>query len=241
MSLLWRRGELADLSRCLAFLQGHCAYSSGTLDALTPVWLTLLEDAAVNFAVVEDRTRPQGSTVLAFGATVFVTDAHMARERTGAQPYVTARAIQAESRGCSPILRSRAISAAQDQGGLNLLTLHYAETKDVLSSEERHQVRLAMLNAYIAQHGGYRIKELLQEIWDDDIESPYILGGWGPVRSDYAEFAASRRPGEPRPYLLGLTRKEIDSVPGWAAAHVRVDTSEFRLQPGRAEDADARA
>jgi hypothetical protein len=181
-------------------------------------------DTAVNLAVVEDRTRPHGSTVLAFGASVFVTDSYMARERMGVRPYVTARTIGAELRGSSPILRSRAVAAAQARDGLNVLTLHYGEAKEALSSEERHHVRVAMLEAFIAQHRGYRVKEVLQELWDDEIPSPYILKGWGPVRSDYRAFAASRKAGEPRPYLLGLTRKEIDTVPGWSAAPIFVWT-----------------
>ncbi len=233
MGLVWRRGGLGDLARCHALLQGHCAYDAQTLECLPAVWRTLFADAAIMFAVVEDRTRPQGSTVLAFGASVFVTDAYMARERIGAEPYVTARAIQAELRGRSPILRSTAVDAAQVRDGLNVLTLHYAEAKESLSPEERQHIRLAMLNAFIASHKGYRIKELLQELWDDEIPSPYILGGWGPVRSDYAAFAASRGVREPRPYLLGLTRKEIDTVPGWTAAPMFVWTPpRFGFSPG---------
>ena len=77
---------------------------------------------------------------------------------------MTARAIHAELRGLSPILRSTAIGAAQGRDGLNVLTLHYAEAKEALGSEERHHVRLAMLDAFIASHRGYRVKELLQEL-----------------------------------------------------------------------------
>src|SRR5206468_3742624 len=78
----------------------------------------------------------------------------------------------------------------------------------------------------------YRVKEILQEIWDDEIPLPYIVKGWGHVRSDYPEFIRSRRSGEPRPYLLGLTREEADAVPGWLArrSDFRMDTSPLRLQ-----------
>jgi DNA-binding CsgD family transcriptional regulator len=224
MGLSWRRGGLADLTRCLALLQGHCAYDSATLERLPAVWQALFQDAAVIFSIVEDQARPLDCRVLAFGASVFVTDSFMACERTGVTPYVSARTIQAELGKLSPILRPRAICAAQARDGLNLLTLHYAEVKEVLSPEEQHQVRLAMFESFIAQHKGYRVKELLQELWDDEIPPPYILGGWGPVRSHYAAFAASRTPREPRPYLLGLTRQEVDTIPGWIAAPVFVWT-----------------
>ena len=233
MGLVWRRGGLGDLARCQALLQGHSAYDAQTLACLPAVWRTLFDDAAIRIAVVEDRARPKGSMVLAFGASVFVTDSCMARERIGDQPYVTARAIQAELRGRSPILRPTAAGAAQARDGLNVLTLHYAEATEPLSSEQRHHVRLAMFEAFIASHKGYRVKELLQELWDDEIPAPYILGGWGPVRSDYAAFAASRRARAPRPYLLGLTRKEIDAVPGWTAAPLFVWTPpRFGFSPG---------
>jgi hypothetical protein len=94
-----------------ALLHGHCAYDAHTLECLPSVWRTLLDDAAINVAVVEDRGRPQDSSALAFGTSVFVTDPYMARERLGAEPYLTARAVQAELRGRSPILRSTAVGA----------------------------------------------------------------------------------------------------------------------------------
>src|SRR5688572_3132843 len=74
MGLSWRRGGLADLTRCLALLQGHCAYDSATLERLPAVWQALFQDAAVIFSIVEDQARPLDCRVLAFGASVFVTD-----------------------------------------------------------------------------------------------------------------------------------------------------------------------
>jgi len=225
MGLAWRRGRLSDLTGCLALLQGRCAYHAATLERLPLLWRKLCQDATLNFAVVEDQTRPQNRRLLAFGASVFVTDAYMARARAGAKPYLTGRTIQAELEGPSPILHHpRTICTVQAKDGLNLLNLHYAEVKDGLDLEAQQQVRFLIFEAFVAQHKGYRVKEILQEIWDDEIPLPYIVNGWGPVRSDYPEFCASRRPGEPRPYLLGLTRQEADAVPGWLAAPIFVWT-----------------
>ena len=225
MGLTWRSGCLGDLPRCLALLQGHCAYDSATVERLPAVWRRLFHDAALILGVVEDDGGPQNRRLLAFGASVFVTDAFMARERAGKEPYVTGRAIQAELQEPSPILRPQAICAAQARDGLNLLNLHYAEVKEGLDSEKQHQVRFVIFEAFVAQHRGYRIKELLQEVWDDAIPPAYILKGWGPVRSEYAAFAASRTPGGPRPYLLGLTREEAGAAPGWMAAPIFTWTS----------------
>jgi hypothetical protein len=220
MGLAWRPGCAGDLTRCLALLEGRCAYDRATLKRLTTIWPRLFRDAAIIVGIVEDHSAPQNRRLLAFGASVFVTDAFMARERAGEQPYVTARAIQEELEGPSPILRTPAISAAQSCDGLNLLNLHYAEATDGLGSEEQHQVRFHIFEAFLTQHRGYRIKEVLQEIWDDEIPQPYILKGWGAVRSEYASFAISRLAGEPRPYLIGLTRADVEAFPGWMATPI---------------------
>src|SRR5688572_13387136 len=225
MGLMWRPGGLGDLTRCLALLREHCAYDSATLERLPAVWRRLLDDAALILGVVEDDGGPQNRRLLAFGASVFVTDAFLARERAGNEPYVTGRAIQAELQGPSPILRPEAIRAAQARDGLNLLNLHYAEVKEGVDPEMQHRVRFLVFEAFVGQHRGYRIKEVLQEVWDDEIPPPYILKGWGPVRSEYAAFAASRTPGGPRPYLLGLTREEAGAAPGWMAAPIFTWTS----------------
>jgi hypothetical protein len=86
------------------------------------------------------------------------------------------------------------------------------------------------LRAFVAHHRGYRVKEILQELWDDEIPSAFILEGWGPVRSDYASFAACRKPDDPRPYLVGLTQEGSRRRAGLARrTDLRVDTSSFPL------------
>ena len=220
MGLAWRPGRLDDLPGCAALFHGHSRYDSATLERLTTAWRKLFDDGALIMGIVEDDAAPQHHRILAFGASVFVTDAFMARERAGEHPFVSTRAIQAELQGPTPILRPPEICAAQSRDGLNLLCLHYGEVKDGLGPEERHQVRFFVFEAFIAQHRGYRIKELLQEFWDDEIPTAYILKGWGPVRTEYAAFAASQPPGRPRPYLVGLTREEVETTPGWMGAPI---------------------
>ena len=215
----WRPVCLGDLTRCVALLRGHRAYDLAKLEPLLAVWQTLLDAGVMRFAVVEDRARGQNDGLLGFRASVFVTDAFVASARAWAKPYLTSRAIRAELQGPSPILRPPAIRAAQARDGLNLLNLHYAEVKE-LNLDERHQVRFVMYEAFIAQHRGYRVREILQEVWDDEISPACISKGWGPVRNDYAAFIASRTPNEPRPYLLALTRDEADAVPGWLGAPI---------------------
>ena len=127
MAVAWRAGCADDLSGCLVLLQGRSAYDAATLQRLPAVWRHLFYDTAVRWAVVEDLTLQPDRRLLAFGASVFVSDAWMVRERLGAQPFVTSRTIQRNSMDLPPILRARVIGAAQAAEGVNLLNLHYAE------------------------------------------------------------------------------------------------------------------
>src|SRR5688572_25145074 len=104
MGLAWRWGRLDDLPGCLALLRGHSAYAPATLERLPAVWRRLLDDAALILGVVEDESEPQNRRLLAFGASVFVTDAFMSHEREGEAPYLSTRAIRGEVQGPSVIL-----------------------------------------------------------------------------------------------------------------------------------------
>jgi hypothetical protein len=54
-------------------------------------------------------------------------------------------------------------------------------------------VRYKMRESFLAQHSGYQIKEILQEYWDE-IELPFVLRGWGKLRTDYADHCARSTP-----------------------------------------------
>jgi len=217
MDLAVRPPALLDTAAWLRLLQGHLGYDVDTLARLPAVWRRLLRDEALIAAVIEDRERPAPTRVLGFGASVFVTDAFMQEARAGVTPYLTARLVREELRGPSPVLRSLAIAEANAGDGLNLLFLHYCDAAEALDGEDLRQVRYKMLEACVDYHRGYRIKEVLQEIWDE-VEPAYVLQGWGRLRTDYAAFYAlrgQRLPPRGRgPCVIGLTREEVLAAPG---------------------------
>jgi hypothetical protein len=217
MDLAVRPAAPSDTAAWLRLLRGHLAYDPDTLARLPAAWRRLLRDEALIGAVIEDRERPAPARILGFGASVFVTDAFMQEARAGITPYLTARLVREELRGPSPVLRSPAIAEANAGDGLNVLFLHYCDAADALDQEELRRVRYQMLEACVDSHRGYRIKEVLQEIWDE-VEPAYVRPGWGRLRTDYAGFYALRGQRLPPPgrgpYLIGLTREEVLAAPG---------------------------
>lgn len=226
--------EEGDLEACLELVRGHLAYPDDVLALLPRFWRRLLREEALNAVVVE--THRRGSTMIAgFGASVFVTDTWMTDARRGEEPYLTARTVRSElGPDESPILRPATI-ANSNTDGLNVLILHYGESRD-LPHEIRPPLRYRMFEAFIETNRGYRIKEVLQEFWDE-LDPEFITSGWGQVRSEYTGYFQRR--GEPlppagrRPYLIGITREEVATNPGAIAAPLFIDTPpRFGFTPG---------
>jgi DNA-binding CsgD family transcriptional regulator len=218
--------EQRDFPACLELLRGHLAYPASILPELPKVWGRLLhEDALVAIVVESGSLDSMPGTILGFGLVVFVTDAWAAAAQTGEEPYLTVRTIRQELSGSSPILRPTAIRRANSGSGLNVLHLHYGEAR--LSEELRAPVRSKVMLAFIEYMRGYRIKGMIQELWDE-VPPQAILNGPYPIVKDYAAYFD--RQGEPPPplgqraFLGSLTREDILGNYGHIAAPVFVHT-----------------
>jgi hypothetical protein len=226
MDLRCRPLQTRDFDGCLCLFRDRLGYPSSVLTRLTTFWNRLLADHAMLTTVIEARDVSSRSQVVALGTSVFVTDAYMREARSGTEPYLTARTIAMELDGRSPILRPAAIRRGNSGDGLNLLLLQYGEAREHLSSEQRIAVRFEMREGF-SYYRGYQIKEILKE-YLDEMELPFILSGWGRLRTDYADYF--RRRGLPlpspesRPYLIGLTRAESRADPGDMVAPLFVYT-----------------
>jgi DNA-binding CsgD family transcriptional regulator len=217
MPLEWRAAEPRDFPACAALLRGRAAYDADLVERLPPVWRRLHREQAAIAAVVEEPQEASPVPILGFGLSVFVDDRFMREARAAREPYVTARVIRGELSGASPVLRLPAIRRVNAAEGLNVVILHYAEAPAPLAPEVRRLLRFTLFEAFIAAHRGYRLKEILQEFWDE-IEPEYVVKGWGRVRGDYADWFRSRGlalpPAGRRPYLVGITRDEALAAPG---------------------------
>lgn len=226
MDFLIRPLEERDLPACVDLLRGHLAYPASILPDLPGVWRRLLrEDALVAVVAESGRVGGEPANILAFGITVFITEAWMASARNNEEPYLNVRTIRQELAASSPILRPSAIRRANSGTGLNVLHLHYAEAR--LSEELRAPVRSKIMLAFIEYMRGYRIKSMIQELWDE-VPPEYIVNGPYPVLKDYSAYFDQRGEVPPplgqRPFLGSLMREDILGNHGHIAAPVFVHT-----------------
>ena len=157
MDFVIRPLEERDLPACVELLRGHLAYPASILSELPKVWRRLLREDVLVAAVAESRSLDgKAASALAFGLTVFVTEAWMAAAQAGAVP------IRQEVAGPSPILRPAGIRRANRESGLNVLNLQIAHAPRPEDSRLRllHTIRLA----FIEHMRGYRVSVILQEL-----------------------------------------------------------------------------
>lgn len=235
MDFTVRSLEARDFPACLALLRGRLAYPADKLTGLARAWRRLLREDALDTCVIESRQADGTEVVVGFGASVFVTDEWAADARSGEEPYLTMRTVQRELDGRSPILRPRAIRR-DNETGLNVLILHYGEAPE-LRRDAKPALRFRMFQALVESLRGYRLKDVVQEFWDE-IDHEYIVHGWGRVLTDYASFFRRRGeavPGPGRgPHLIGVTREQCLATPGGLAAPLFVHAPP-RLSLTRAE------
>jgi DNA-binding CsgD family transcriptional regulator len=226
-----RRMEERDMAVCATMLTGRLAYPSRVIGQLPHAWRRLLRDDAMNAVVFENRDGSPPPVILAFAASVFVTDAWAAAANSGTEPYLTARTLRAElSDPVSPILRPGEI-ARRLASRLRILILHYCETP-TLEPERARALRFRVLQEFLHTNRGYPVEEVIQELWDE-VDPAFILEGWGKVRRDYASHFTDRAvpvpPRGERPYLVGFSRAESLREPGDPIAPLFVHTPPILL------------
>lgn len=204
MNLVDRLAEPQDFEACRGLLQERFAYRPEVFACLPDIWAEMLAAGSMNAAVMEDRDRPPGQRIVQFGMTVFVTDAYMERARTGAARHMGVDVVDHILDGRSPVLSLPEIARANAGAGLNLLVLHFSFPPRLWSAAEFPQVIARLPKCFFWLHGGYRIKEVLLEYYDETFVGFALQGGF---------LTRADRP-DPLPHLLGVTREEASSNPG---------------------------
>lgn len=212
MNLAHRTPRFDDFETCACILEEGFLFEEKVRAQLPAIWRRLFADGQMISAVVEDQERPPEARIVAFGATVFVTDQFMNEIQANPIPYLSVRVIHEILRDNSPILTSSSIRHANAHDGLNLLVLHHTIVTELLSVEEFHHVRVQNIRAFLDLHSGYNIKEIIAEAISEDERKWTLIGLGGSylLRSEYDSFYASQQlpPAHPRPWLLGLARAE---------------------------------
>jgi hypothetical protein len=152
---------VTDLKRCAdGFLSDAVQRSRygaiGT--ALAPAWMNLLRGGSLISVVLED-LKPPVPRLAGVGVSVFVTDEFLNECKTPPLFWIGPELTKRVQQGRSPILSAKAIGDANSCAGLNLVI--WAVFTRGEGPEEINLVNLEMMQAFIRDHSGFRIKEML--------------------------------------------------------------------------------
>lgn len=210
MHLTYRPAAGQDVDACLAMLPPEFDCAPALRARFANVWGSWLREGIMQLTVLEDGDRPAGSRRIAFGNSVFVTEAFAEEAKTTLAPPLGAQVVRRWLEGRSPILSLDALRAANSGPGLTLLILHIGWT-DALSAEEVRWAKGKLLEAMLFFFSGYRLREVLQEVYSEE-ECRRGLAVGARVKNDYAAFYEAHPdalpPPERRPYLIGGDRDE---------------------------------
>jgi len=212
MHLTYRPGTAQDVTECLGMLPP--GFKAGALlrARMGDAWRAWLREGAMQMTVLEDGGRPAAACRVGFGNAVFVSASFAEEAKTTLAPPVGAQVVRAWHKGRSPVLALDALRAANSGPGLTLLMLHLGWSP-ALSAEEIRRVKGKMLEAMLFFFSGYKLNEVLQEVYSDEERLRGQAVG-ARVKNDYALFYAAHPaalpPPECRPCLLGGSRAETE-------------------------------
>ena len=212
MHLTYRPGAAQDVGECLGMLPPGFEAGAPLRARMGDAWRAWLCEGAMQMAVLEDGDRPASARRVGFGNAVFVSAAFAEEAKTTLAPPVGAQVVRAWHEGRSPVLALDALRAANSGPGLTLLMLHIGWSP-ALSAEEVRRVKGKMLEAMLFFFSGYKLNEVLQEVYSDEERQRGQAVG-ARVKNDYARYYAAHPaavpPHECRPYLIGGSRAETE-------------------------------
>lgn len=227
ISLMARKGDAQDLPKCYALHEPARLHAEKSTGVLLEMWRTLLSTGAMQLSLVEDRTRLVSSRVVAFRATVFVTDEFCSEARTMPRPYLGVELAKRYLAHRLPVLNREQIARANAREGLNVVMCFEGCAEYGFTREQFLAVREKQSEAFYLGLRGYRIKEFLAEPVGRET-AQWMLGAGARLRRDYSNYfrknGLSEPEGSKRPYLLGLTKEEALARPGSSIAGLFIYT-----------------
>lgn len=217
-----------NLADATALLPPGLRLSAEVRAALPDLWRELLGRGQLHGMAIEDAARPPGQRVVGLGLSGFLHPEFADRFVRQPFPYAAAAIYEAERRGERILLTEAELAAANANGSLTLLVLHYGQA--VWFDDPQGLAILSMGHAaFRFAHEGYGIARVFQEAYGP--QRDFLRAGGFLLKSDYAAWydtAAPRPPEDKRPYLMGLDRSDPESVlPGTTVSFL------FQRRPAR--------
>lgn len=206
MYLTLRAAKPADLNSGFQLMTNRSYFSgAGARKDLLAFWRHLfLRQAAVSPVVVDHE---RGRKVVGFSLGFYATDEFTQALKTSLPPCAALQAVNWWRLRRLPYLGPQDVARANAREGVNALILHYGiENRQV--PEEELQIRAKIFEGLPLLVGGLRLKEVLQEGFDEWGKKRIPMRGLL-LRRDYhggSDKACEELP--PHPHLYGVTAEE---------------------------------
>jgi hypothetical protein len=211
--------EARDVGECAEIVAKHPVigprYGSRIRD-LPAAWQRLLACEAKHMVVfcADGHPRPP---ICFVGVSIFVTDDFVRELKASSGFWMGPELVKRILRGDSPVLMESQLVEENSRGGLNLIIWEGCFRTGFETSGE---IQGHVMKTFIADHAGYRLKEIISSQIESVERLQWALGAgtglWDPVAGRY-EKSFSRRPEQivEKPHLLGTTR-EMERTDPWS-------------------------
>lgn len=225
MYLKYRPVTIADLEECSRCIRDAFTYDAAARRDLLSLWRELVTAKAANAMVMEDVRAVPGERIVWFCFKVFVTDVFATHMKTDAPPFVGRYVVELARAGQSPLLNFQQLRKANSPGqcGVNLLVLNSGAPPRVFAQGLWNLIAGKVVEFTPLCAGGYRLNELLIEVYDD-FGTTWVEGTGMRLRNAYEAYFARENTSPLRhangavvvPRLYGISKAEADAAYGTA-------------------------
>jgi hypothetical protein len=195
-------------------------------------WQGLLGREAFRAIVFEEMQNESRLRSVGVAVSVFISDDFLNCIKTPPYFWVYPELMKWEANGKSPILSDKQTRECNAKGGLNLLVLEGTFRGD---HESRLETQTAVYMAFIEQHRGFLLKELISHSMSEERLLEMLRSG-GQLLDPQGEYVDDLQ--EPpraifeKPHYAGLTREVALSRVGYLVGFLFVHaTPKFALRP----------
>jgi hypothetical protein len=211
---------------------------------LASAWLRLLDWRAFRSVVFEDLGGPR-PRLIGVGISAFVTDDYAHAIKRPPLLWVGPDLVRRVMAGAPPLLTDRQMQVANTSTGLRNYVWHGCTRIEVRTRPEVHN---CVITAFVEQHRGYFLSELLaQGEGEQQVEMILNTGTllWSGTAGGYVVAPAdSRKRLLSEPHILGLTRELAEDLgislsavkKAWRTIYQRIAGSQPALIPDELTD-----
>jgi hypothetical protein len=205
MSIAWRPAAETDLELGLSIQVRNWGDALVAPDAALNAWRHLRRNPFFASVVLEANPAIGGWRLVGFGASVLIARAFADSEIANPRPDINSRVIAAVHSGRPVLATPNEVARANAREGVDVLVLAGNWRDDILSPEERHEVKTLLATTFTESHAGYRIRRILSETSDEPAREFHRRSI---VYEVVAEFPGCGR------VLFSMTRESVQAVPG---------------------------